>query len=576
MEQLRVLWSEVKTIVARALFRGGAGISFAVCWKRATGFHLSYEYSHQPEDPVSRNSSFIPAELLYEAIVDSSDDAIVSKNLQSIVMSWNNAAERIFGYTPEEMIGQSIEKLFPEDRLDEETQILARLQKGERVDHFETKRRRKDGRLIDVSLTISPIRDASGTVVGASKIARDITEQKEAQRQLLQANEQLKRADRLKAEFLTTLSHELRTPLNAILGWVQLLREEKDARDLEQALAIIERNVRAQSQMIEDLLDMGRLEAGKMRLDLQRVDLASVVAAGIESIRPAAEAKAIRLTSAFSSLKGTVLADRERLQQVVWNILTNAIMFTNKGGRIHDTTQRVISHVEVEVADNGQGIAPEFLAMVFDRFRQADAATTRRHGGLGLGLAIVKHLTELHGGSVRVSSEGIGKGASFFVSLPLQPVSYELETAKGKERAAALDEAAARPDLAGVKVLAVDDEEDSLAIVRRILERCGAKVCAVTTMKDAIKEFSRFAPDVVLSDIGMPEHDGYELIARVRALPGGRAVPAVALTALARNEDRTRALRAGFQVHVPKPVDFVELVTVVQNLAALQSNQNRG
>jgi PAS domain S-box-containing protein len=525
---------------------------------------------------VSRNSSFIPAELLYEAIVDSSDDAIVSKNLQSIVMSWNNAAERIFGYTPEEMIGQSIEKLFPEDRLDEETQILARLQKGERVDHFETKRRRKDGRLIDVSLTISPIRDASGTVVGASKIARDITEQKEAQRQLLQANEQLKRADRLKAEFLTTLSHELRTPLNAILGWVQLLREEKDARDLEQALAIIERNVRAQSQMIEDLLDMGRLEAGKMRLDLQRVDLASVVAAGIESIRPAAEAKAIRLTSAFSSLKGTVLADRERLQQVVWNLLTNAIKFTNKGGRIHVTTQRVNSHVEVEVADNGQGIAPEFLAMVFDRFRQADAATTRRHGGLGLGLAIVKHLTELHGGSVRVSSEGIGKGASFFVSLPLQPVSYELETAKGKERAAALDEAAARPDLAGVKVLAVDDEEDSLAIVRRILERCGAKVCAVTTMKDAIKEFSRFAPDVVLSDIGMPEHDGYELIARVRALPGGRAVPAVALTALARNEDRTRALRAGFQVHVPKPVDFVELVTVVQNLAALQSNQNRG
>ena len=523
---------------------------------------------------MNRKPTFIPAEVLYEAIVDSSDDAIVSKNLESIVMSWNPAAERMFGYTADDMIGQSIAKLFPKDRLDEETEILARLHRGERVDHFETRRQRKDGELIDVSLTISPIRNADGIIVGASKIARDITKQKEAQRQLAQANEKLKRADRMKAEFLTTLSHELRTPLNAILGWVQLLKEDKDSGDLEQAITIIERNVRAQSQMIEDLLDMGRIEAGKMRLDLQRVDLATVVAAGIETVRPAAEAKEIRLTSAFSSLKGTVMADKERLQQVMWNLLTNAIKFTPKKGRIHVTTRRVNSHVDIEVADTGEGIAPDFLAMVFDRFRQADAATTRRHGGLGLGLSIVKHLTELHGGTVRVSSDGTGKGATFIVSLPLQPVRYELETEVDEKRAATFDESVAKPDLAGVKVLAVDDEEDSLTIVRRVLERSGAEVRAVTTMNEALKEFSRFAPQVVLSDIGMPEHDGYELIARLRALPGGRSVPAVALTALARNEDRTRALRAGFQVHVPKPVDFIELVTVVQNLAALGSAQN--
>jgi len=258
----------------------------------------------------------------------------------------------------------------------------------------------------------------------------------------------------------------------------------------------------------------------------------------------------------------------------VWNLLTNAIKFTPKGGRIHVTTRRVNSHVDIEVADTGEGIAPDFLAMVFDRFRQADAATTRRHGGLGLGLSIVKHLTELHGGSVRVSSDGTGKGATFIVSLPLQSVRYEPETDVDEKRAATFDESVAKPDLAGVKVLAVDDEEDSLTIVRRVLERSGAEVRAVTTMNEALKEFSRFAPQVVLSDIGMPEHDGYELIARLRALPGGRSVPAVALTALARNEDRTRALRAGFQVHVPKPVDFIELVTVVQNLASLQSTQH--
>ena len=519
---------------------------------------------------MSTKSNFIPAELLYEAIVDSSDDGIVSKDLHSIVHSWNKGAERIFGYSAEEMIGESIAKLFPADRLDEETLILARLEKGERVDHFETKRQHKDGTLIDVSLTISPIRNAEGVIVGASKIARDVTAQKEAQRKLADAHRELKRADRLKTEFLATLSHELRTPLNAILGWVQILRDGASPDDLAQGLPIIERNVRAQTQLIEDLLDMSRIESGKVRLDLQRLDLATVVAAGMETVTPATLAKEIRLTHAFSNVSGIVMGDKDRLQQIVWNLLTNAVKFTPRHGHVHVVIKRVNSHVEIEVIDNGEGIEPEFLGQVFDRFRQADATTRRRHGGLGLGLSIVKHLTELHGGTVRVASEGAGTGATFTISLPLQPLRQKAEAIADTQRNADVDQAAAAIDLNRVKALLVDDDPDSVSTVQRVLERHGAEVRAACSMKEALEEFTQFSPDVVLSDIGMPGHDGYEFVRRLRALPGGRSVPAVALTALARSEDRTRALRAGFQLHVAKPVDFTELVAVVQNLASLR------
>jgi len=306
------------------------------------------------------------------------------------------------------------------------------------VEHFETRRQRKDGRVIHVSLTISPIRNSEGVIVGASKIARDITEQKAALRKLAETHEQLQRADRVKTEFLTTLSHELRTPLNAILGWVQILKDGATEEDIVQGIPIIERNVRVQSQMIEDLLDMSRIEAGKVSLDVQRVDLAAVVGAGIETVRPAAKAKNIRLTSAFGSVNGIVMGDKDRLQQIIWNLLTNAVKFTPKKGRVHVVIKRIDSHVAIDVTDTGQGIAPEFLGQVFDRFRQADATTTRRHGGLGLGLSIVKHLTELHGGSVQVSSQGPGLGATFTVSLPLQPVRHEPEAdAEARRNAAA-------------------------------------------------------------------------------------------------------------------------------------------
>ena len=520
---------------------------------------------------MNEKPPFISTELLYAAIVDSSEDAIVSKDLHSIVMSWNQGAERTFGYTAEEMIGRSIILLLPPDRQSEEAQILARLHRGERVEHYETVRRRKDGELIDVSLTISPIRNEEGIIVGASKIARDVTKQKEALRKLAEAHEQLKRADTMKAEFLATLSHELRTPLNAILGWVQILKNGATDDDLEQAVPIIERNVRAQAQLIEDLLDMSRIESGKLSLDIQPVDLAEIVNASIETVRPAAQGKEIRLTSAFSSIDGVVMGDKNRLQQVLWNLVINAVKFTPKGGRVHIIIERSNSHVDLSVTDSGQGIAPEFLDQVFDRFRQADSSTTRPHGGLGLGLSIVKHLTELHGGSVRVASGGVDRGSTFTISLPLQSVRQRPEKLVKSQGHAALDDVAVNSDLNGVKVLVVDDETDSAEIVRRILSRTGATVCTAGSMEEALVEFGRFGPDVVLSDIGMPGHDGYELLARLRELPGGRAVPAVALTALARTEDRTRALRAGFQLHVPKPVDSAELIAVVQNLAALRS-----
>jgi PAS domain S-box-containing protein len=514
-------------------------------------------------------AQFLPLDLLWRAIVDSSDDAIISKNLDGIIQSWNRGAERIFGFTEREIVGQPMMRLLPADRKDEEVRILERLRKGERIDHYETVRMCKDGRLIDCSLTVSPIRNNSGDIVGASHIARDISAQKRALEQLAMAHQELKRADRMKSEFISTLSHELRTPLSAITGWIQILQDNPTPKEILEGVEIIKRNVRVQTQLIDDLLDMSRIEAGKLTLDIGRLDLAAVVSAAIDTVRPAADARMIRLSSAFSSVEGIVMGDRNRLQQVVWNLLTNAIKFTPKGGRVHVTVERVNSHVEIAVADTGIGIAPEYLDQVFERFSQVDGSTTRRHGGLGLGLSIVKHLVELHGGSVRARSQGPGQGTTFNVVLPLLPLHPEPEHAAAEQRNLAVDEAAGETVLDGIKVLAVDDDVDSVNTIRRMLERRGAEVRVAGSMDEALQVFVEFKPDVLLSDIGMPEHDGYELIARVRTLPNGRSVAAVALTALARAEDRTRALRAGFQMHIAKPVESAELVAVVRNLTAL-------
>ena len=319
--------------------------------------------------------------------------------------------------------------LIPPDRINEEADILARLNRGERIDHYETVRVRKDGSRIDVSLSVSPVKDGRGNIIGASKIARDITQQRrhEQEREELLNSERAARsaaehASHLKDEFLATLSHELRTPLNAILGWSQLLGMNPDKPDLEQGLDAIQRNARAQTKLIEDLLDMSRIISGKVRLDVQWMDLAGVIDAAVDAVRPAAEAKGIRLRKILDPHAGPVSGDPTRLQQVIWNLLTNAIKFTPRAGKVDVLLERVNSHLEITVHDSGIGIKPDFLPLVFDRFRQVDSSTTREHGGLGLGLSIVKQLVELHGGTVRAKSAGEGEGATFIVSLPLAPI----------------------------------------------------------------------------------------------------------------------------------------------------------
>jgi PAS domain S-box-containing protein len=822
------------------------------------------------------------------AIIESADDAIISKTLDGIITSWNSGAQRIFGYTPDEVIGKPITILIPPDHENEEPAILARIRAGDRVEHYETIRVRKDGTLLDISLTISPIYGPGGNIVGASKIARDITERRRARRALDEAaarlglamsaarlgdwswdpsndvvtmsdeaanifgippgpymtwtkmrgmlhgedgerarvaversleeradydieyrvitpsgalrwvsargrgiydeegrvlgmrgvvqditerkrtedalreqtealrmlnqlgrvvsaeldlhkivqavtdaateltgarfgaffynvldergasymlytmsgvpreafehfpmpratdlfgptfrgegvlriddvkkdarygkwspyygmpeghlpvtsylavpvvsrsgdvlgglffghpeagvftarheqlvvgmaaqasvamdnarlyeatqraraeaeaaaaeNERLYReareSSRLKDEFLATVSHELRTPLTAILGWAHMLRSDRfDAASARKAFETIERNARAQAQLIDDLLDVSRIITGKLRIDVRPVDPNSFIEASVEAVRPAAEAKGIRLQKVMDTGVVSVSGDPVRLQQIVWNLLSNAIKFTPRGGRVQVRLERVNSHVEICVTDTGAGIAPEFLPHVFDRFRQADQRTTRRHGGLGLGLAIVRHLVELHGGTVRAESEGEGRGSTFRVLLPVAPV-YQAEGSGARVHPAAREtlpsyECPERLD--GVRVLVVDDEQDTRELLRVGLSRCGAEVTLGGSADEALEAMRAAPPDLIISDIGMPGVDGYELMKRIRALPaeGGGRVPAVALTAYARTEDRMQALRSGYQMHVPKPVELAELVAVAASL----------
>jgi PAS domain S-box-containing protein len=818
------------------------------------------------------------------AIIESAEDAIISKTLDGIITSWNRGAERIFGYKAREVIGKSITILIPKDHQNEEPAILARLRAGEQIEHYETVRSRKDGTLVDISLTVSPIRGEDGRIIGASKIARDITERKrieaalrareeeltdfienstvglhwvgpdgtiiwanQAELELLgyareeyighhiaefhadreviedilgrltrdetlhgyearlrskdgtirhvlissnvrrrdgqfdhtrcftrditerrQAEEALREqaeiietvnrvgqavageldlhklvqavtdaateitgahfgsffynvldergesymlytlsgvpaehfagfpmpratdlfgptfrgegtiliddvkkdprygknspyygmpeghlpvvsylavpvtsrtgdvygglffgdpevgvfteraariveglaaqaaiamdnarlyeaaqrarteaeraaeekerlyreareSSRLKDEFLATVSHELRTPLTAILGWAHILRSGQiDGDSITNALETIERNARAQSQLIDDLLDVSRIITGKLRLDVRPVDPNSFIESAVEAVRPAAEAKNVRVQKIMDTGIATVSGDPVRLQQVVWNLLSNAIKFTPKGGRVQLRLERVNSHIEIAVSDSGMGIAPEFLPYVFDRFRQADQRTTRQHGGLGLGLAIVRHLVELHGGTVHAQSAGEGQGSTFTVTLPLAPI-YQKEDSAERVHPAARDtlpsvECPERLD--GLKVLIVDDEADTRELLKIGIGRCGAEVTTAGSAAEALEVMATIRPDLLISDIGMAGVDGYELIKKVRALPAekGSKVPAIALTAYARMEDRLRALRSGYQMHVPKPVELTELVTVMASL----------
>jgi PAS domain S-box-containing protein len=641
------------------------------------------------------------------AIVTSSDDAIISKTLDGVIMTWNEGAQRVFGYTADEVIGKPITILIPPDRLDEEPEILRRLRAGERVDHIQTVRVRKDGTLLDISLTVSPVRNAAGEIIGASKIARDITQSKRAEQALQVSNERFRlmanaapvliwiadhaksriwfnrvwleftgrqseqelgfgwtqnvheddlarclqnyaegfdtrrpfrseyrlrnqdgtprwviehatplfegpggafsgyigscvditeskqvqtereemlrqergareeaeRVGRLKDEFLATVSHELRTPLNAILGWSTLLKRLKpDSEDHVRGIETIERNARVQSQIISDLLDMSRIISGKVQLDVQGIDLVEVINAAIDAVKLSIEAKKLRLRVTLDAKAGRLRGDGGRLQQVFWNLLTNAVKFTPSGGHIDVVMERVNSHVEVSVSDSGMGIKPEFLAFVFDRFRQADSSTTRRYGGLGLGLSIVKHLVELHGGSVRVKSAGEGQGSTFVIALPISVVLTEETNAPERRSFSDIDVASiALPSLADVRALVVDDQLDARILICRLIEESGGRCSLAENGTEALRLLDEEDFNILISDVGMPEFDGYELIRRIRTMhdSGVRNIPAIALTAYARADDRQRALLAGFQMHVSKPVEPRELIAGIASLLNL-------
>lgn len=708
-----------------------------------------------PEDaiPASMNRVEDRAARRLAAIIESSDDAIVSKDLNGIITSWNQAAERMFGYTAAEVVGQSITIIIPKDRLHEEREVLSRIRAGKKVDHFETLRRHKSGKLVPISLTVSPIRESDGTVTGASKIARDISYRldAEAERDRLLAEVQrhaaitaklndvgaavasslerekvlqivtdaateltgaafgaffytetdadsgnsyplytlsgatrddfsglphprvtelfaptfrgertvrvadvrqdprfgknppynglpdghlavtsylavpvkarsgevlgglffahsqpgvftadherlaegvaawasvalenarlykaVHEAGRLKDEFLATLSHELRTPLNAILGYSRMLRNglvEMPKRD--RAIEVIERNATSLAQIVEDVLDVSRIIAGKIRLNIQPVDPREVIRNSIASVGPAADARGVRIETALLQDVGLIAADPDRLQQVLWNLLSNAVKFTGRGGRVQVELRRDNSDIEVVVSDTGIGISPDFIPFLFDRFRQADGRTTREQGGLGLGLAIARHFVEMHGGTISASSPGQGEGARFHIKLPIMAVLPDATSSNREPRLASGAEPAIA-SLAGVHVLAVDDDADALKLLRDVLETAGAQVTTVASANEALAVLSVERPDVLVADLGMPRMDGFELIERVRAGENGmfRNVPAAALTGYARSEDEAKALRSGFQMHISKPIDPGALTAAVAALARRRQNMS--
>jgi signal transduction histidine kinase/DNA-binding response OmpR family regulator len=402
---------------------------------------------------------------------------------------------------------------------------------------------------------------------------RKLAEEERAQMLIREqaARAEAEQANRTKDEFLATLSHELRTPLTAILGWSHLLQTKTlDQENMERALETIERNARSQSQLIDDLLDVSRIITGKLRIDMRPVELIPIIEAAIDSMRPTAQAKSIKFEVTCDKTASHVSGDSNRLQQIVWNLFSNAVKFTPEGGRINVSLERHGEHAQIAISDTGQGIDARFLPFIFDRFRQADGSTTRKYGGLGLGLAIVRHLVELHGGTIKVRSDGVGQGATFTVLLPLKAdngkldVGTELSTIEIEDADHSVHCA---PALDGLRILVVDDEADTRELIAAVLVQCGAEVKSAGSAAEALAALKVWAADLIVSDIGMPEEDGYSLIKKVRQ-PGHQysQIPAVALTAYASIEDQTRVLSAGFQIHIAKPVEPDELIAKIANV----------
>jgi PAS domain S-box-containing protein len=520
---------------------------------------------YEPTSSAGRQK--LPADV-YHAIFSLSTEPIALIGPDGSYLEQNAAHVQLLGYEDQELVGQT-----PAIHLGQE--VLENVLRALTADgeyRGEVFSKTKSGETKQIELCAFTMRDEAGEPVCFVAIERDITQRKRTEEE---SNELIKReraaraeaekANRLKDEFLATLSHELRTPLNAVIGWSRMLGSGRlDREDAQHALEVIERNAWAQKQIIEDILDVSRVITGKLQLNLGPVDLVAIFDAALDAVRPAMEAKDIKIETVIDSSLKMISGDVDRLQQVLWNVLSNAAKFTPAGGQVQIVVNQTVSHVQISVTDSGPGIDSAFLPHVFERFRQADGSTTRTHGGLGLGLAIVRHLVELHGGTIAAENRTDGTGATFTVRLPLP--SGELHFENAALAAAAFQDA---PTLEGLRILLVDDEPDTLDLINVELAQHGGDVTAVSSAAEALSLLAESEFDVLISDIGMPEMDGYELIREVRKREVGTDVrlPAAALTAYVRVQDRMRAVLAGYSTHIAKPVEATELITVVASLA---------
>lgn len=535
--------------------------------------------------------------------VENSPLAVVEWDSDFCVSRWSESAERLFGWKAEEVLGKHVTdwKFVFADDVNEVVQLTSKQREGsETRGVLRNRNYTKSGSIVHCEWYNSVLNDADGKLVSVLSLVLDVTARELAAQEravaLLrerEAREEAEKADRLKDEFLATLSHELRTPLTSVLGWATLMRSgDIDQGNYGVALETIERNARLQARLIDDLLDVSRIITGNLHLELRPIDLALVVEAARDAVRPTAEAKGIQLETFLNDSECLIKGDSNRLRQVVWNLLLNAIKFTPRGGKVTAALHCTDSSVILTVKDTGEGIDPDFLPHVFDRFRQAEGSISRRQGGLGLGLAVVRHFVELHGGNVRAESEGKDKGATFTVELPLvaeekEQISSRVKAARSGERQIVtmkagvsdgrLKKASTKPaerkpkvdvSLKGINVLLVEDDSDTRTLIHRMLELRGAQVTATASAAEALKEFHVAVPDVLVSDIAMPDEDGYSLMRKVRSLPRERGgeIPAIALTGYASAKDKAETFAAGYQAHVAKPLEPADLINAIEQV----------
>ena len=521
------------------------------------------DVSDQRRIQRDKASQLITARLL-ASIIESSDDAIISKSLDGVIQTWNAAAERLFGYPAEQAIGRHISLVIPPERLAEEDHIIASLKAGRRIEHFETERVRSDGRRIFVSLTVSPIKDATGQVVGASKIVRDFTERRQLEDHLRSLAADLSEADRRKNEFLAMLAHELRNPLAPISNAARALRiSGRDEQSLRSASEMLERQVAQMARLVDDLLDMSRITRGKIELRKERIELAPIIHQAVEAVRSQYRSMNHELTVTLPTQPVYLDADPARLAQVVGNLLNNACKFTDRGGRVSLIVEPGDDEVVVRVRDNGIGISAEHLPRLFEMFAQVDTSLERSRDGLGLGLTLVKTLVELHDGTVHAHSDGPGRGSEFTLRLPTAA-----ETAPAAEPSAIRTAPAT-----GRRILIVDDNEDGAESLAMLLTFGGHETHMAHDGRQAIEAAERLRPDAVLLDIGLPLMNGYEVCRRIRSEPWGKHLTMVALTGWGQDEDRHRSTEAGFDAHMVKPVNHDLLLKLLDSLPVEQPSE---